>query len=238
MSHCAIVGCGGLGAPAAALLAQVAAEGTRLTLIDDDRVDLSNLPRQPLYGTADVARPKVEAAASRLAEIRPDLEIRTFPERLEGKSAGRLLADAQVILDGTDSLETKLLLNQLAIERRTPLVHAGVLGLDGQLSTILPGETACLRCLFADIPREEELATCQQAGVLGPVVGAVGLAAAREASFLLRGQHPPCAGRFSILDGATLRWRALEMRRRPECPVCADLAVLPAHRETPSNSRR
>lgn len=238
MNHLAVVGCGGLGTPAVALLGRIAPPETRFTLIDDDCVDLSNLPRQPLYGTADIGHPKAEAAAKRMRDADSRRDVRAHRARLTRENAAELLADAEILLDGTDSLKTKLLLNELAIERRTPLVHAGVLGLDGQLTTILPGETACLRCLFAEVPEEEDLPTCQQAGVLGPVVGAVGLAIAREASFLLRGERPPCAGRFSILDGASLRWRALEMRHRTECPVCGGLAVSPAHGEDHANPRR
>ncbi|MFP6665307.1 MAG: HesA/MoeB/ThiF family protein [Deltaproteobacteria bacterium] len=231
MKRCAIVGIGGLGAPAAALLA--ASAEAHLTLIDDDRVDLSNLPRQPLYGESDLGRAKVEAAAAGLSRHYPRLTIRTHIERLEPANADRLLAEADVILDGTDNLDTKILLNEIALRRRTPLVHAGVLGLDGQLMSILPGESACLRCLFVEHPESDELPTCQQAGILAPVVGAIGLAAAREALYILRGTRPPLADRFAILDGRRLRWRTLILRRRPQCVACGGLAIVAAHREDP-----
>ncbi|MEO2168130.1 MAG: ThiF family adenylyltransferase [bacterium] len=231
MKRCAIVGIGGLGAPAAALLARTAAAA--LTLIDDDNVDLSNLPRQPLYGKSDIGRSKVEAAAAGLRRHNPHLELRTHAERLTAASADRLLADADVLLDGTDNLDTKIHLNEIALRRHIPLVHAGVLGLDGQLMSILPGESACLRCLFVEPPDGDELPTCQQAGILAPVVGAVGLAAAREALFMLRGTRPPLADRLAILDGRRLRWRALELHRRPQCPACGDLAIVDTHREDP-----
>jgi molybdopterin/thiamine biosynthesis adenylyltransferase len=231
MKHCAIVGVGGLGAPAAALLATAASTG--LILIDDDSVDLSNLPRQPLYGEGDLGRAKVEAAAETLRRHTPNLEIRMHGERLNAANADRLLAGADVILDGTDNLDTKLLLNETALRQRTPLVHAGVLGLDGQLMSILPGESACLRCLFVELPDADQLPTCQQAGILAPVVGAVGLAAAREVLYILRGKRPPLADHFAILDGRRLRWRALELRRRPQCPACSGLAIVAAHGEDP-----
>ena len=214
----ALVGLGGLGAPAAAALA---AGGIReLRLIDGDRVELSNLPRQPLYTPADIGRAKVEVAAERLRASFPEVRLTTHRERLEHDSAARLLAGAAVILDGTDSFASKVLLNQAAIAFGIPLVHAGVLGMDGQLFTILPGETACLRCLFSEVPPDDELASCQQAGVLGAVVAAVGMAAAREVAAVLRDVRPPLAGRLAILEGTRLRWRLVELSRRRGCPAC------------------
>jgi adenylyltransferase/sulfurtransferase len=126
-----------------------------------------------------------------------------------------------VEIDGTDGLATKDLLNRAAVELGLPLVHAGAVGLDGQLMSILPRETACLRCLFVELPSEDDLPTCQQAGVLGPAVGAIGFAAAREALAILAGREPPLAGRLAIFDGERLRWRALEVARNPRCPVCS-----------------
>ena len=126
-----------------------------------------------------------------------------------------------MLLDGTDGLEAKDLLNEVALELEIPLIHAGAVGLDGQLMTILPHRTACLRCLFVELPEEDELPTCQQSGILGPVVGAVGLAAAREALRILEGRPPPLEGRLGILDGTSLRWRTLELSRNPSCPACA-----------------
>jgi molybdopterin/thiamine biosynthesis adenylyltransferase len=213
-----VVGVGGLGAPAAAALARA---GAPLTLIDPDVVEPSNLPRQPLFGVRDVGRAKVEVAAERIARFAPELEVRAEIARVDGACAAELLAGHAVVVDGTDGLATKDLLNRVAVERALPLVHAGAVGFDGQLMTVLPRETACLRCLFVELPSEDDLPTCQQAGVLGPVVGAVGFAAAREALAVLRGERPPLAGRFAILDGERLRWRALEVARNPRCPACA-----------------
>lgn len=213
-----IVGVGGLGAPAAAALAAV--RGIRLTLIDADVVESSNLPRQPLYGTGDVGSRKVEAAARRLRARHPGLEVATHDERLDEASAKRLLAGHDVIVDGTDNLTSKVLLNATALALGTPLVHAGALGLDGQLMTILPGRSACLRCLFPELPSDDDMPTCQQAGVLGSVVGAVGLMAAAEAARIASGERPALANRLAILDGTRLRWRTLELRPNPRCPAC------------------
>lgn len=219
----AVVGVGGLGAPAALALARV---GATLTLIDPDVVELSNLPRQPLYGVGDVGRAKVSVAADRLRAT-SDCRIRSVVARVDAASAPALLAGHAVVIDGTDGLESKDLLNRTAVALGIPLIHAGAIGLDGQLMTILPRRTACLRCLFPELPSEDELPTCQQAGVLGPVVGAVGFAAAREATAILAGEPAPLAGRLAILDGRQMRWRALEVNRSPGCPHCGSAAQRP-----------
>lgn len=215
----AVVGLGGLGAPAAAALAET---GAALSLFDPDRVELSNLPRQPLYDRADVGRPKATRAGERLGLRLPGLSVRTHPIAIDRDNGIGLLREHRVIIDATDGLETKVLLNKLALELACPLVHAGAVGLDGQLMTIRPYETACLRCLFVELPSEDELPTCQQAGILGPVVGAVGLAAAREALALLHGRHAPLENRLAIFDGAKMSWRRVELRRNVRCPACAD----------------
>lgn len=213
-----IVGVGGLGAPAAAALA--ASGVTTLTLVDDDVVETSNLPRQPLYAVDDVGAPKVEAAARRLRARRPELRVTTVRARVDAGNAEAILGGHAVILDGTDGLPSKSMLNDAALALGIPLVHAGAVGLDGQLLTILPGRTACLRCLFPELPGEDDLPTCQQSGILGPVVGAVGLAAASEARRIVGGQPPELANRLAILDGARVRWRIVALRPNPRCPAC------------------
>ena len=215
----AIVGVGGLGAPAAAALA--AAGIDRLTLVDHDVVETSNLPRQPLYGTSDPGRPKAEVAAERLRRAHPRLRVEAVVARVDAMSAAGLLAGHDAILDGTDGLEAKVLLNETALGLGIPLVHAGAIGFEGQLVSILPRESACLRCLFVELPDPDEMPTCQQAGVLGPVVGAIGLAAAREALALCSGRKPPLADRLAIFSGRTLDWRTIDLRRNPRCPACA-----------------
>lgn len=218
MSGVAIVGIGGLGAPAAAALAAAGVE--RLTLVDPDAVDLSNLPRQPLYGVSDLGRAKVDVAARRLRAAHPHVRVETACERLDEASAERLLEGHSVIVDGTDSLTSKVLLNEIALGLGIPLVHAGAIGLEGQLFTILPHETACLRCLFVELPEDGSLPTCQEAGILAPVVGAIGLAAAREARAVVAGRRPLLANRLAILAGDRLFWRSIELRRNPDCPAC------------------
>lgn len=221
-----IVGVGGLGAPAAAALAAAGIE--RLGLIDPDVVELSNLPRQPIYGEDDLGKPKAEIAARRIRQRFPALRVEAACARVEQGSFRRLLDGYAVILDGTDGLPSKVLLNDAALALDVPLVHAGAVGLDGQLFTILPNRSACLRCLFPELPDEDELPTCQQSGILGPVVGLVGLAAAREAAAILAQRPPRLADRLAILDAARLRWRTIELRPSPRCPVC-DASGAAAH---------
>lgn len=212
-----MVGVGGLGTPAAVALAQAHAS---LSLFDPDVVELSNLPRQPAYGHDDVGKPKATTTERRLRETHPGIDVRSHTVAIDRDKGRSLLRDHAVIVDATDGMESKVLLNELALELETPLVHAGVVGLDGQLMTILPGRSACLRCLFVELPEEDDLPTCQQAGVLGPVVGAVGLASAREAATILEARPARLANRLAILDASALRWRSIDLRRNPRCPAC------------------
>lgn len=212
-----IVGVGGLGAPAAAALA---AAGVALRLIDPDVVEPSNLPRQPLYGEEDTGRPKVDVAAERVRARFPALVVEAIQERVEPASARRLLGGHRVILDGTDGLPAKVLLNETAHALGIPLVHAGAVGFDGQLLSILPDRSTCLRCLFPELPDENDLPTCQQSGILGPVVGLVGLAAAREAASIAGGRPPWLADRLAVLDATRMRWRTIPLRPNPRCPLC------------------
>ncbi|HZR83205.1 MAG TPA: ThiF family adenylyltransferase [Candidatus Binatia bacterium] len=213
----AIVGAGGIGAPAAAALAAAGISG--ISLWDPDVVELSNLPRQPLYGAGDVGRPKVEVAAGRIRARHPRIEVTAHQIRIDERSAP-LLADHAAIVDGTDGIAAKALLNEAALALGVPLVHAGAIGLEGQLTTILPHRTACLRCLFVELPDPEEMPGCQQAGILGPVVGAIGLAAAREALALVDGREPALANRLAIFSGARVAWRIVDIRPNSRCPSC------------------
>ncbi len=214
----AIVGVGGLGAPAAVALAHV---GAALSLFDPDRVELSNLPRQPVYGHDDIGHEKAARAARRLRQTHPNADVSAHMTAVTRENGADLLRGHRVIVDATDGMEAKVLLNELAVELEVPLVHAGVLALDGQLMTIVPRRSACLRCLFVELPPQDEMPSCQQAGILGPIVGAVGLASAREAYALLRGEAAPLENQLAILDGAALRWRHIQLRRNPRCPACA-----------------
>jgi len=212
-----IVGVGGLGAPAAAVLAR-AGVGT-LALVDPDVVEVSNLHRQPLYETADVGRAKVDVAGDRLRAWHPALSVETWRARFAPDDAA-LLRGFDVVLDGTDTVATKFDVNDAAVAAGVPLVHAGVLGFVAQLMTVVPGASACYRCVFEEPPPPGETATCQEAGVLGPVVALAGALQAAEAIRLLTGAAPRWADRLLRIDGWTGAWRTVPLAANPRCAAC------------------
>ena len=212
-----IVGVGGLGSPAAMALA-AAGVGT-LGLIDPDRVELSNLHRQPLYDDTDLGLPKVDAAAAHLRVAHPALRVETWQIRFDADTA-ELLDGFDVVLDGTDSIAAKFVVNDAAVARGVPLVHAGAIGTRAQLLTVLPGRSACYRCLFEAPPPPDEVASCQDAGVLGPTVVLAGSLQAAEAVRVLGGETPLFVDRLLILDTQAASWRRVFVTPRPTCPAC------------------
>ncbi|HJQ84960.1 MAG TPA: HesA/MoeB/ThiF family protein, partial [Candidatus Binatia bacterium] len=209
-----LVGVGGLGAPAAAALA-AAGVGT-LGFVDPDRVELSNLHRQPLYETADVGEPKVDVAARRLRARHPRLRCVTWRERFVPSH----LAGFDVVLDGTDTIPAKFAVNDACVTAGVPLVHAGVLGVRAQLLTVLPGRSACYRCLFEEAPPPGDVPSCEEAGVLGPVPALAGALQAAEAIRLLGGARAAYADRLLTFDLGAGRWRTVPLAPDPRCPVC------------------
>lgn len=214
MKTAVILGVGGLGCPAALALSEARLD-VRLVLVDPDRVDRSNLPRQILFRDADVGSFKAAVAARRL----PDAEARIA--RFDAATAGELLRGADVLLDGTDDYATRFLANDEAVKRGIPLVHGAALGWTGQLLTVLPGRTACLRCLFESPPADGP--TCAQAGVLAPLCGLVGAAMAEAAQAILQGR-PAEAGVLHRWDARTGSDRPLPLRRDPACAACRTAA--------------
>ena len=215
-----VVGIGGLGCPAAAQLAR-AGVGT-VGLVDPDRVDLSNLHRQILHTSADLGRPKVDSARDKLAAIRPKLTVLTFPTALTAANLADLFAGFDFVIDGTDTVAAKFLINDGAVLTGTPYSHAGILGFRGQAMTVLPGRSTCYRCLFPLPPPPGEVPTCQEAGVVGVVGGALGIVQAAEAIKYLSGEGELLADRLLTFDALTLRWRTVRLHRNRLCPVCGD----------------
>ncbi|MGZ6163678.1 MAG: HesA/MoeB/ThiF family protein [Myxococcaceae bacterium] len=209
-----IIGMGGLGCPAAVALA--AAGTRRLTLVDGDVIETSNLHRQPLYGPADVGRPKVEVARERLAHAFPGLEIETWVKRVGPAEVDGLLSAHALAIDGTDSVGAKFLLSDAVTRTGIPLVSGGVVQWGGQAMRIDPG-SACLRCLYGTAPREEDVPTCARAGVLGSLAGVLG---ALQASLALGPPSPPGRTILHVVDGRSFRFRTLTVRRVPGCPGC------------------
>jgi len=193
-----------------------------LVLVDPDRVELSNLPRQLLYSEASLGRAKVECAAERLRAGFPATAVEPVADSVREDNAAAMIGGADFTVDATDGAVAKFTINDAAVATRRPFCHAGVLGLRGQLLAVRPGRSACLRCLFPEAPDDTELATCRQAGILGPVAAVFGALQAAAAITSLRG-GPEAQGLLTY-DGRTGRWRRIALRRNPLCPRCADTA--------------
>lgn len=213
-----VIGAGGLGGPA--LLGLAAAGVGRLVVVDGDAIESSNLARQPLFGEADLGRRKVEAAAGRLRSLFPQSAIEPIDGRFDEGSAAQLLAGVDLLVDGSDNFETKFLANDAALRAGVPLLHGGVLRYTAQLLTVIPGETACLRCLFEGPPARGEVPSCAEAGVLGPLAGFAGSLLAAEAVRVLAGERGAYAGRLLVYEARSARSRAVAVRRRPDCTAC------------------
>ena len=209
-----IVGMGGVGGPAALYLA-AAGVGT-LGLIDDDTVSLSNLQRQIQFETADVDRSKVEVASSRLTARNPQVDVRTFAERLSAETALQRIADWDLVIDGTDDFETRMAVNAACVRAGVPLVSGALGAWSGQVS-LFEGRP-CYRCLVPDIPPDAE--TCARVGVIGALAGLIGSLAALEAIKRLTGAGEPLTGRLWIHDALTGRTRTVRIAADPACPVC------------------
>jgi len=211
-----IVGVGGLGVPAA--MALVRAGVCKLGLIDPDPIELSNLARQVIYRVSDLGAPKVVAAARRLSETHPAVQIEAHQYELNAANAAEVISHYGFVIDATDNPVTKFLINDTCVAARRPFVYGGVLGLTGQAMTVIPGRSACLRCLFEDPPDEAEIASCREAGIVGPVAGAIGEIEAAEAIGWLRGETPALAGSMLTYDGSGPgRIRLMPVAARPGC---------------------
>jgi molybdopterin-synthase adenylyltransferase len=217
----AIVGIGGLGSPVALYLA--AAGVGRLGLVDDQQVELSNLNRQIVFEECDVGRPKVEAAAGRLLLIDAALRVDARHESVRASNVADLFADYDLVVDGTDTFETKFLLNDAAVLLRKPLVHGAVLQWGGQVTSVLP-DSPCLRCLFREPSEPGDVQTCEEAGIIGAATGVLGSVQAEEALKILLGVGTPLSGRIFQHDGLRGEARITTFPRDPDCPVCSSRA--------------
>lgn len=218
-AHVALVGLGGLGGPAAMALA--AAGAGRLTLIDDDRVSLSNLQRQTLFASADVSALKVEAGAARLHALNPHVEIVPAPERLTAANAAALLGGADLIVDGTDNFAARFAVNDASLALGLPLVWGAAEGWSGQWSVCDPRTPAspCYRCLVPEPPPGAE--GCEGVGVAGPLTQLVGSAMALEAIKIAAGAGTPAVGLLTLYDGLAARLRTVRLTKDPACPACS-----------------
>lgn len=214
-----VIGAGGLGSPAAFYLA-AAGVGT-LGIVDPDKVELSNLQRQILHTTADIGRPKVESAQTKLRQLNPDVSIEAYAARFEEDNAKEIAAGYHFIVDGSDNFDTKFLVNDVAVRLGIAFSHAGIVRLQGQTMTVLPGKTACYRCVFSVPPPPEEILNCQQSGILGAVAGTLGTIQATEAvKYLVGLEEGLLTDRLLTYDAKTMKFYSVEITRNLQCAAC------------------
>ncbi len=220
-----LVGAGGLGSPAALYLA--AAGVGRLRLIDDDRVERSNLQRQILHADAHIGVLKVESAKLTLQALNPRVAIETHAERLVAENVEGLLRGADVVIDGADNFATRYLLNAACLRLGIPLIYGAVHRFTGQVSVFDPRrpDSPCYRCLFPEPPGPGEAPNCAEAGVLGVLPGSIGVLQASEALKLLLGIGEPLVGRLLCHDALAASFRELRLSRDPDCPGCSPGAI-------------
>jgi len=211
-----IVGVGGLGCPVALYL--TAAGIGKITLIDREKVELSNLNRQILHWSRDVGKFKTLSALEKLSELNPSINFESYEEQVDEKSIRKMIKGSNVVVDCLDNWKTRFILNEACVTERIPLVHAGVHSWYGQITTILPGESPCLRCILPETPKEEE-----KFPILGVTAGILGLLEALETIKLIVGLGKPLAGRMLFFDGETLSFQEAQIQRRRDCPVCGGI---------------
>ena len=224
-SRVAVVGAGGLGSPAIMYLA-AAGVGT-IGIIDDDDVELSNLQRQILHGSEDIGLPKTQSAMETANEINPEPVIETHQVRLAADNAEEILRGYDVVIDGTDNLATRYLLNDASIRLRIPVVHGSVFRFEGQVSVFAPYEGPCYRCLFPEPPPADLVPSCAEAGVFGVVPGVIGTMQATETIKIILGLGSPLVGRLVTYDALEQDTHTVRLQRNPECSSCADPARPP-----------
>jgi len=213
-----LLGAGGLGAPTALYLA-AAGIGT-IGLVDDDVVDASNLQRQVIHNTERIGAPKTESARLTIEALNPDVKVVEHRIRLNAENILGILEDYDVIVDGADNFPTRYLLNDASVRLRKPVVSASILSFDGQISTFVPFEGPCYRCLYPTPPPAELAPSCSANGVLGVMAGTMGTLQANEVLKLVIGIGEPLIGRLLLYEALGTRFTELKVRRDPECPIC------------------
>jgi len=219
-AHALVIGAGGLGSPVALYLA---ASGVgRITVVDHDHVDLTNLQRQIAHTTARVGHTKASSAALAMQALNPDVQVHALTERADAVLLNALVAQSQVVIDCCDNFETRQAVNAACVQHRVPLVSGAVIRWDGQVTVFdaRASDSPCYACVFApDQPPPE--VQCATMGVLAPLVGVIGSLQAAEALKLLAGVGTSLQGRLQMLDGRHMTWSELRLLRQPDCPVCS-----------------
>jgi molybdopterin/thiamine biosynthesis adenylyltransferase/rhodanese-related sulfurtransferase len=220
-SRVLLIGAGGLGSPSSLYLA-AAGVGT-LGIIDDDRVDASNLQRQIAHSTETLGEWKVDSAKRTLEALNPDVDVVTYKERLTSENVERILADGwDVIVDGADNFPTRYLVNDASVWHDVPVVHGSIYRFEGQVTVFKPGDGPCYRCLFPTPPPPELAPSCAEGGVLGVLPGIVGSLQANEAIKLLLGIGEPLVGRLLLFDALATEFNEVKLRKDASCPVCGE----------------
>jgi molybdopterin/thiamine biosynthesis adenylyltransferase len=215
-----IIGAGGLGSPIALYLA-AAGIGT-IGIADADEVDLSNLQRQVIHFTKDIGKPKVESAREKMQAINPDVTVNTYKEWVTAANIGRIIADYDFIIDGTDNFAAKFLINDACVLAHKPYSHGGILQFDGQTLTVKPGESACYRCIFPEPPPKDAIPSCSQAGVIGVLPGIIGTLQATEAIKFLLGKGELLTNRLLTYSALRMKFREVPLKQNPACPICGE----------------
>ena len=216
-AHVLIIGAGGLGSPAALYLA--AGGVGSLTIYDDDEVDLSNLQRQITHYTSDIGTDKVISTQATLNKINPDIQVLGVKQRLQGEALAIEVAKADIVLDCSDNFTTRFAINAACVQYQTPLVSGAAIRFEGQVSVFSTSEEMpCYNCLYTEIG--EELQNCATNGVISPLTGIIGSIQAMEAMKLIMGIGESLAGRLLLLDGLTMQWNEMRLRKNSHCPTC------------------
>ena len=219
-SHALVIGAGGLGSPVVLYLGSAGVG--RLTIVDHDRVDVTNLQRQIVHDRSRVGTPKAESARQSIGAINPDVRVRPLVQRADAAALDAWVADADVVLDCSDNFATRHAVNAACFRHRVPLVAGAAIRFDGQISVYDPRDanSPCYACIFPPEATVEEV-QCATMGVFAPLVGIIGTMQAAEALKLLAGVGSSLAGRLQLLDARHMQWSEIRMTRHPGCPVCA-----------------
>ncbi len=215
-----LIGAGGLGAPVGYYLA--AAGVGKIGIMDGDDVELSNLQRQIVHRTEDLGKNKAVSAQEALLALNSGIEVVTFQERATSENIFDIMADYDIVVDGSDNFPTRYLVNDACVLTRKPLSHGAVFRFHGQAMTIVPGEGPCYRCLFREPPPPGMVASCQEAGVLGVLPGLIGVVQATEVLKLILGVGTVLKGRLLTYEALDMEFKSIKVKRDPGCPVCGD----------------
>jgi adenylyltransferase/sulfurtransferase len=215
-----LIGAGGLGCPVGYYL--TAAGVGKIGLIDNDVVEMSNLQRQIAHSVNTIGMPKVESAAKTFTALNPDVEIVQMKVRLSKDNIAGLIKDFDIVVDGSDNFPTRYLVNDACVMSKKPLVSGAILRFEGQVTTIIPGEGHCYRCLFEEPPPPGLVPSCQEAGVLGVLPGVIGGIQATEVLKLILGKGEPLKNALLIYDALKTVFRKVRVPKNPNCPVCSE----------------